>query len=287
MNKAELQDLLNQDRLHRVADGIMALAQPAIRIKPRPADESGLAIGISKMGGLPDLPEGVDWPQWHEPMAFIGQFNLADINTFNHGDLLPESGLLSFFYETNGEPLHSDELEGRQLSHEQAFRGWKIVYSEIQSTLVRLKRPDYENVLTFPACVVEFSEAWTIPRVDSPELSPISLTMSERNAYIDLEMDVNRGDFGEHQLLGHGFWLDSIPFLMAADRQSEWTSAKPERRRAIESEIKSRWIMLLQVSSSDELQMDWAGGGLLHYSIEREALRQHDFARVWVDIDFL
>jgi hypothetical protein len=33
--------------------------------------------------------------------------------------------------------------------------------------------------------------------------------------------------------------------------------------------------------------MDWAGGGVLHWCIERAALRARDFSRMQVDMQFL
>jgi hypothetical protein len=33
--------------------------------------------------------------------------------------------------------------------------------------------------------------------------------------------------------------------------------------------------------------MDWAGGGILHVTIPREALLRRDFSQVWMDLDFV
>jgi hypothetical protein len=33
--------------------------------------------------------------------------------------------------------------------------------------------------------------------------------------------------------------------------------------------------------------MDWAGGGVIHFGIERAALATRDFSRVWVSLQFL
>jgi hypothetical protein len=43
----------------------------------------------------------------------------------------------------------------------------------------------------------------------------------------------------------------------------------------------------LQVVSSDETVMDWAGGGVVLWCIEKDALRRSDFSRVWVVIQSL
>jgi uncharacterized protein YwqG len=64
-------------------------------------------------------------------------------------------------------------------------------------------------------------------------------------------------------------------------------AADPARWDQITREATRRWRLLLQVGSSDEAAMDWAGGGLLHFCIEREALRAWDSSRVWLNMQFL
>jgi hypothetical protein len=54
-------------------------------------------------------------------------------------------------------------------------------------------------------------------------------------------------------------------------------------RRAAEAE----WRLLLQVYSNEEAEMDWAGGGVIHFGIARADLVARDFSRVWVNLDFM
>ena len=69
-----------------------------------------LPIGASKFGGRPDLPDGFQWDTFTtdtydddevkpRPLAFLAQVNLADVSAYDTEQLLPETGLLSFFYE--------------------------------------------------------------------------------------------------------------------------------------------------------------------------------------------
>ena len=108
MNREEIRTGLHQRGLGRLGDGILALAAPTIWVHVRPAAEAAIPIGASKMGGQPDLPAGVEWPAWHEPRAFLAQFNLAEVAPYDAEGVLPSSGLLSFFYETDGEPLYAE-----------------------------------------------------------------------------------------------------------------------------------------------------------------------------------
>jgi uncharacterized protein YwqG len=56
-----------------------------------------------------------------------------------------------------------------------------------------------------------------------------------------------------------------------------------ERQRAIDAE----WRLLFQIYSNGEAEMDWAGGGVLHFGIQRAALAARDFSAVWVSLQFL
>lgn len=59
--------------------------------------------------------------------------------------------------------------------------------------------------------------------------------------------------------------------------------ARAERSRAVDAE----WRLLLQVYSNEEADMDWGGGGVLHFGIKRAALASRDFSQVWVSLQFL
>ncbi len=88
-----------------------------------------------------------------------------------------------------------------------------------------------------------------------------------------------------------GLWHD----IDAEDRQRIFRMSRPqptppeviqamaERERAIDAE----WRLLFQIYSNDEAAMDWAGGGVIHFGIQRAALAAHDFSAVWVNLQFL
>jgi uncharacterized protein YwqG len=51
--------------------------------------------------------------------------------------------------------------------------------------------------------------------------------------------------------------------------------------------VEAEWRLLLQVFSNGEAEMDWGGGGVLHFCIPKEALSRRDFDRVWVEMQFV
>lgn len=92
----------------QIARALAAMARNSLRLEiagPAPAE-----TGASRFGGRPDVPAGFVWPVFEtatfdddtvrpRPLAFLAQFRCGDLAPLDRGGLLPETGLLSFFYE--------------------------------------------------------------------------------------------------------------------------------------------------------------------------------------------
>jgi hypothetical protein len=86
---------------------------PAVRYATRREPDAAIDIAQSKIGGAPDLPRGVVWPNWITPegerraLQFFAQIDLGEAAAASPASLgLPEAGQLSFFadFEPGGEP---------------------------------------------------------------------------------------------------------------------------------------------------------------------------------------
>ncbi len=68
-------------------------------------------LGATRFGGKPDVPPDFIWPTYEgesydhvvkdRPLTFLAQLNCAELAQFDAEHLLPDHGLLSFFYETD------------------------------------------------------------------------------------------------------------------------------------------------------------------------------------------
>jgi Domain of unknown function (DUF1963) len=66
-----------------------------VRLTPVSADEADLPLGVSRLGGRPDLADDVEWPLGYEdwPLAFLAQLDLAELRPYDVDGVLPVQGL--------------------------------------------------------------------------------------------------------------------------------------------------------------------------------------------------
>src|SRR5690348_4717874 len=100
LTRERMRELIEEHGLSRVADQIMADVKPCIRLKLDYMPDEAIPVGVSKMGGSPDVPEVFAWPRWNDlPLTFIAQIRLSDAKLFDVEDLFPAGGMLYFFFE--------------------------------------------------------------------------------------------------------------------------------------------------------------------------------------------
>jgi uncharacterized protein YwqG len=297
MGSENLRARLMATGLGRLADEIIRVSMPSIRLDClRATNEAEPPLGGSRLGGAPDLPHGMSWPEWQDsPMAFIAQVNLAEIVTHDEQGHLPRAGLLSFFCAIDGTaagvmPALDDPSS------------WMVSYFDGDlATLVRLPNPpDLPELLQFPACQASFSQELTLPNVESREVLALGLTELERQAYVDVESGADIGYLPvmNHHLLGYPHCLGRSPFIAGyrkaysiPDPYAIDLQGTPEglqrKLTDLQHKAEKEWRLLLQVYSNEEAEMDFGGGGVLHFCIPKEALARRDFSQVWVEMQFV
>jgi hypothetical protein len=98
---AELNAGIAKHQLESVGDEIRKNAAECLALVATGEDDYS-SVGNTRLGGDPDLPEGVEWPvdadaEVRRYPNFIGQINFAEIPRLPNDDVLPKSGLLSLF----------------------------------------------------------------------------------------------------------------------------------------------------------------------------------------------
>ncbi len=272
MNRSELTKAVHAAGLGKYAGRIAEVAADCIRVIPH--STSHMTVGASRLGGLPDLEEGLDWPRWQgQSLSFIAQISLADVAAFPVARALPRTGLLSFFYDADQRTWGFDPADAGS---------FRVMYS---SGLRLQQRPIPEDVPEhgrYPVCSIELEADVSLPPHDWPEFSVLFdlMTMEEREAYIELDWQQHSQLFGypiqiqgdmrpECAMVTAGIYVGGI---------EPWGDPATEPLRA----QAPNWQLLLQIDSEDVADMSWGDAGLLYYWIPQQALVAHDFERVWM-----
>jgi len=262
--------------LSRIQPHLEALMKNSVRVTSTASTESALPMGMSKLGGMPDLPDAVVWPSMADvPLAFVAQFDLSAVHPFDVDKLLPASGLLSFFFDANQQVFGSDPADKA---------GWKVIYTADKSTLKRHSFPDkLPAAARFVPCAVTFSNEVTLPQRPNLLDKTLDWNDSERNTYSDFmtafPSTEDRSKL-HHRLLGHSDDLQDDMHLQVQLVSHGFTDDQSPQAVAIASGAKN-WILLFQLDSDTNAHMQWGSTGLLYYWITKQDLQAKNFDAVW------
>jgi uncharacterized protein YwqG len=275
MDKAGLEAAFRAAGLARLLKDIDYIAKPAIRLNTTPVDEAALVAGSSKLGGLPDLPPALSWPDWRGlPQSFIGQIRLADVRPYDINHVLPADGMLWFFYDARQE-TYGDTPADRG--------GWRVFFSDAAAHLQRLPAPAaLPPTARFHVASLTFTGEMTLSQFPDMEIPHFDWTEDEQHKYETLLSDLQaRRAQPEHQLLG---FPDTIQDDMRLECQlaSHGITDPDSSAAAALAKGASDWQLLLQIDSDDRLGMRWGDNGLIYYWITSANLQARHFDETWL-----
>ncbi len=280
----ELLSLCAEVGLEERAQDVIRLARLSIRLT-RAADPEA-AAPRSRLGGVPDLPSGFEWPSWNGiELAFLGQIDLAAVAALAPDLPLPGRGLLLFFYEASGQP------SGLHPAHRGSCR---VVHLDGDPSRLRPAPVERASFAPYP---VALSGELMLPPSWSPAVEALDLDLDERAAWDDLREKVAAAQGVEledlvprwqslHRLLGYpeelgsGIELD-CQLASAGIAVDDADSVLDPRRDELEAGAIA-WRLLLQVSDDEELGTSWGQGfGRVWILMREEDLRKRAFDRAW------
>jgi uncharacterized protein YwqG len=271
-----LDRLIDHNEMQPDRAAIRGLARPALHLATRKVAEGKIGLGASKIGGRPDLPKGTEWPRYEDgqPLAFMGQINLADVaqkgSPFPN---LPSSGLLSIFsvWGWVQEDDH-DPQAPRPTTTNGSQPGWtSISYFPARLELQRKTAP--RGLHRFQSCTVDLRPMLSLPTDhNEPSVRELRWDEDKTDRLIDLAMCLDelrrtastrseRATVPRHQLGGY------------ARFQQEY---RPEVDRL-------GLTMLLQFGCDPHAEMTWGDDGDLIFYCDREALERGEIKDVWGD----
>jgi uncharacterized protein YwqG len=232
------------------------LAQPTFLLAP--TNEPG----FSKLGGRPELPAAMDWPNGVAlPRAFLAQIDLAALREDGGPDWLPAEGRLYAFCDQD-----------------------RYGFTDPVKILFSSEPPGAEVPMhgsSFPERRVRFLKATSRPSLDwlGIDVSDLNVTEAELDQLSCLP-DEPFGDQVQHRIGGYPSEIQESQMqveceYMRRGLEGDWSDEVPP---AIMRASKD-WRLLLQIDSDPDLGMSWGDAGRLYVFIRRKDASAGDFSK--------
>ncbi|GCE31143.1 hypothetical protein KDA_66270 [Dictyobacter alpinus] len=281
MDLSATQSALQKEGLERLKQYTDVLLQPAIQLEATPVTDAGaedkLEVGISKIGGVPDLPAAQQWPMWKDlPQSFVAQIRLADITSYDTNHWLPQQGMLWFFYDAKQETYGDDP---------QTSGGWQVLYSADIQHLERAVVPEkLPKEARFKTCAVKAKSELTMAQQPQLEIANLKWSDEDQEHY-----DTVYGQFNDdrdktlprHLMFGYPDTLQDDMRLQCQMASNGVTDINDPKVKDL-SKDSNDWHLLLQVDSDDRTGMNWPGSGMLYYWIKLSDLKAQKFDHIWL-----
>ncbi len=252
----------------------------------------GAAKSRTRFGGAPDVPTDFEWPVYEtdtfedsevkpRPLAFLAQFDLAELAPLDTDGRLPRTGLLSFFYELGSQCWGYDPKD----------KGCARVYwFEDTENLAHADFPqDLPEDFRLPVLGITAETEASYPSFE--DFDADDTHMKEWDDYNEALAKFVTEEQGSnsHKLLG---WAEIIQGSMLIE--CEMTSrgfcmgspsdGMREQIDKLKSTVRDEWQLLFQLDTveQDDFELMFGDCGRLYFYIRREDLAQCRFDRVWL-----
>ena len=270
--------LLEASGLAAYVPAVEKLVRPAVQLTARKVTAAELAIGQSRIGGVPDLPAGFRWPTYHgKHLAFVAQIDLGEVARVMPDGPLPKRGQLWFFYTWDQQHWGFDPKDA----------GSSVVHYEAGAQLARRALPgDIPDEGRFAPCAVTFSAYADIPDGSDARNPTAKSDEATQDRYGDVRTRVATAGTTSHKLLGYPEPIqDEMEIECASVTRGIYMGDADgnEHPRFKEADAaKYDWRLLMQVDSDDAADMMWGDAGRLYFWIRDQDLRERRFDKAWM-----
>ena len=250
-------------------------------------------VDKSKIGGKPYLPKDFIWPYYQGlPLSFLAQINLEGVSSLDKDKLLPDKGILYFFYE----------LETQEWGYSPQNKGCaKVFYFEDSSNFELIDFPkNMEDDYKIPEFKINFKSNISLPSYEDffnlvedkekleditenefydiyhsayDELSKKYLVPIEKYIKLLGYPDVIQNSMEEEcAAIARGFNMGGIGYLYLKKYHDEIKKASKD------------WILLFQMDTieSDDYELMFGDCGHLYFWIKKEDLKNKNFENIWL-----
>ncbi len=289
------------DDLSEFKEELRLMGRNSIRLDI--AGKSPRTVGCTKFGGIPDVPDDFTWPVFESgvygdeqvkprPLAFLAQFNCAEMKRLDKDRLLPHTGLLSFFYE----------LESQRWGFDPKDKGCARVFwfPDVESLSPATFPEALETDFRLPAVGITMCREKSFPGYED---FTCGMEFDERqqdlpyeyfaNLQCELEIDMEADNCSK--LLG---WPDTIQGSMAAECAlvskgfylgGNRDQPPPEAVKDAERTARDEWQLLFQLDTveTDAFELMFGDCGRIYFFIRKTDLKAKCFDNVWLVLQCL
>lgn len=259
-------------------------------------NKENLPKGTSKIGGKPDLPKDFQWFYYNgedykkivenRPLSFLMQINCEEVHKYDKESLLPEKGMLYFFYE----------LFTMTWGFSPQDRGSaKFFYydGEIEDLVPADFPEDMEEDCIIPESKINFESMndYPIDFLDyyDPDDSDEEMDRKEKEFEKELEELGYKADttklLGHPELIQGEYWEE----CEGVARKNIYYGSAPikygsdEVKKSIKENAKD-WILLMQMSELEigDYGLYFGDSGKIYFNIRKEDLKNKNFDDVWL-----
>ncbi len=241
-----------------------ATVRSFIKILPGQAGET--SWWQSKIGGLPYLPKGMDFPTTLEgkELFFLAQINLAELP---RQEIFPSKGILQFY-------INDDEWFGADPLHPSSGYNFRVLFFENVMEQQQLLEQDFNWLRDYDDLPVGPGDSYPLKFELGSEAVPLTdyrfvkllgedffVPFGERQW--DIMDDYSKmNNAGGHKLGGYAFFTQQDPRYRFADTMG------------------ADWELLFQLDSDPKIRCMWGDMGVGNFFIKNEDLTKRDFSKV-------
>ena len=240
MNK-QIEVLIDKYGLTHLKEELINTVFPCVKVVPK--QEETVAIGSSKMGGIPDLPCACEYPMHKgSPLQFIAQFNLNDLQNIGMNHALPKTGMLYFF--TVGNYFEEDV---------NPTGAGRVLYYDVP--VEQLRRAD-ELQTNYNQCAITFELTYKLPELFIED-------EADSDRFLQLLEELIPDNYDNHQMFGEPFSVqDEVLY-----ETGQYMDIDPQQM-----------TLLFQIDSDTKnCNMMWGDLGMLYFCIGNEDLKNRRF----------
>ncbi|WP_439875825.1 YwqG family protein [Bacillus mycoides] len=237
----KIEVLIDKYGLSHLKEELINTVFPCVKVVPK--QEERVAIGSSKMGGVPDLPDSFEYPMYKgTPLHFIAQFNLSDLQNVRMEHNLPKTGMLYFFSIEN---YFEEDVD-------QTKAGRVLYYDFPVEQLCRAT----ETQAKYTQCAITFELTYKLPELFIED-------EADSDRFLQLLEELIPDNYDNHQMFGEPFSVQEEVLY----ETGEYMGIEPQQM-----------TLLFQIDSDHKnCNMVWGELGMLYFCISNEDLKNRRF----------